>query len=93
MAEEFRPDREHHRFEAWVDGEFVGETTYLLEGDVATFDHTYIEPDRRESGVAGRLVQYAFDEVRREGRWRIRPLCPYVASWSRKHPEYNDLLA
>lgn len=91
-GEEFRHNVADQRFEVWIDGELIGEASYWLHGEVADFDHTFVEPDRRHTGVAARLVQYAFDEVRAAGRWRIRPLCPYVASWVRRHPEYGDLL-
>jgi len=92
MAEEFRHDRDAHRFEAWVDDEFAGEATYVLRGQVAIFDHTYVKPERRHGGLASRLVEYGFDRAREAG-WRIRPSCPYVVDWSRRHTEYADLLA
>ncbi len=92
MAEEFRHNPEEQSFEAWLDGQLIGEVTYTLRGDVASFDHTFVEPEHRHLGVAGRLVQYAFDSVREAGQWRIRAVCPYVTAWSRRHPEYHDLL-
>jgi predicted GNAT family acetyltransferase len=91
-GEEFRHNTANHRFEAWLDGELIGEATYWLHDGVADFDHTFVEPEQRHTGVAGRLVQYAFDEVKAAGRWKIRPVCPYVTSWARRHPEYDDLL-
>ncbi len=93
MTEEFRHNTDEDRFEVWIDGEFVGEATYELDGDVAAFDHTYVEPAFRSTGVAGRLVQHGFDEVRAAGDWKIRPVCPFVVSWVKLHPEYSDLIA
>ena len=92
MAEEFRHNAAEQRFEAWLDGELIGEATYWLQDGVASFDHTFVEPDKRHLGVAGRLVQYAFAQVRAAGQWHIRPVCPYVTAWVRRHPEYHDLL-
>ncbi len=91
-VEELRHNRHRQRFEAWLDGELVGEATYRLTDDVAAFDHTFVEPDRRHLGIAGRLVQYAFDQVRADREWRIEALCPYVKDWVSRHPEYDDLL-
>jgi predicted GNAT family acetyltransferase len=93
MTEEFRHNTDESRFEAWIDDQYVGEATYALAGDVAVFDHTYVDPAYRSSGVAGRLVKHGFDEVRARGEWRIRPLCPFVVSWVKLHPEYQDLIA
>ena len=92
MGEEFRHNAAEQRFEAWLDGELIGEATYLLRDQVASFDHTFVQPDKRHLGVAGRLVQYAFDQVRAAGQWRIRTVCPYVTAWARRHPEYHYLL-
>ncbi len=92
MAKEFRHNVDEQAFEAWLDGELVGEATYQLRDGVAAFDHTFVEPEHRHLGIAGRMVQYAFDEVRAAGQWRIRTVCPYVTAWARRHPEYHDLL-
>ncbi|MEA4945329.1 MAG: GNAT family N-acetyltransferase [Propionicimonas sp.] len=92
MTEEFRHNTDQSRFEAWVDDEFAGEVTYVLSDGIAEFDHTWVEPAHRSTGIAGRLVQYGFDTVRAAGEWRIRPVCPFVASWTKLHPEYQDLV-
>ena len=36
-------------------------------------------------------VRAALDEARRQGL-AVVPLCPYVAGWIRRHPEYAELL-
>lgn len=93
MAEELKHNRAEQRFEAWVDGELLGKATYvLLPGDVAEFDHTYVEDAARGTGLAGRLVRFAFDQVRADGEWTILPTCPYVVAWAERHPEYADVL-
>ncbi|MCA0250836.1 MAG: N-acetyltransferase [Actinobacteria bacterium] len=92
MAEELRHNRDQRRFEAWVDGELTGEMTYALQGDVANFNHTYVADSARGTGLAGRLAQFAFDQVRADGQWTILPTCPYVIAWAKRHREYADLL-
>lgn len=93
MAEELKHNRAQQRFEAWVDGELTGQADYaLLPGDVADFNHTYVDNAARGSGLAGRLVQFAFDQVRTDGEWTILPTCSYVVAWARRHPEYADIL-
>ncbi len=80
------------QYEAWQDGELAGEAHYRLIGTVADFDHTLVPPKLEGQGIAGRLVQYAMDDVRAEDAWTVRPTCPYVAHWFHKHPDYADLL-
>ncbi len=92
MAEEFRHDRALGQFEVTIDGTSAGVTVYLLDGGVADFDHTEVSPAFGGRGVAGRLVQYAMDEVRAAGEWKVRATCPYVQRWFGQHPDYADLL-
>lgn len=82
-----------NRFETWIGDELAGRLEHELHGDVASFDHTIVDPSFEGRGIAGRLVRYALDTVRDEGRWRVHPVCPYVVAWLGKHPGYEDLLA
>lgn len=94
MTEDLRHNRAQQQFEAWVDGELTGRITYtLLPGDVADLEHTIVDESARGTGLAGRLAQFAFDQVRSEAEWTILPTCPYLVSWARRHPDYTDLLA
>jgi predicted GNAT family acetyltransferase len=43
-------------------------------------------------GLAAALVAQALDWARQQGL-RVRPTCSYVASYMRRHPETQDLLA
>jgi hypothetical protein len=42
-------------------------------------------------GIGGRLVAWALEDLRRRGL-RIAVECPFVASYLRRHPEYDDLV-
>lgn len=93
MAEEFRHDREAGAYTVTIDGTPAGVAGYGLDDGVVDFDHTEVSPDFGGRGVAGRLVQYAMDDVRAAGEWKVRASCPYVVQWFGQHPEYADLLA
>lgn len=93
MAEEFRHDRDASQFEVTLDGTPAGVAHYRLSAGVADFDHTVVSPAFGGSGVAGRLVSYAMDEVRAAGEWTVRASCSYVVWWLAHHPEYADLQA
>jgi predicted GNAT family acetyltransferase len=93
MAEVFVHNPVAGRFEAWVDGEFVGELAYVLTDSVAVFESTHVSTGTVVRGLGGRLVQYAFGVVREQGEWRVQPECPYVLSWIEKNPGVRDLLA
>jgi predicted GNAT family acetyltransferase len=93
MSEDIRHNPSQRRYEAWIDDELAGVASYRLEGDVAVFDHTVVEPAFGGRGVAGRLVGFALDDVRAAGQWRVRPACSFVVGFVAKHPDYADLLA
>ena len=84
------PDRE--RYVAEVNGDTAAYTVYhIRHGDIYFFVHTEIEEKYQGQGIARRLVREALDDVRAKGS-TIVPLCPYVAAFIAKNPEYDDLV-
>jgi uncharacterized protein len=79
-----------HRFEAKL-GNATALITYRRRGDRIVFLHTEVPADFEGKGVAGKLVRAALDFAR-ANNLRVVPLCSFVASYIRKHPEYQDLL-
>lgn len=84
------------RFCLQLDG-FEAELTYHLRentGAAATMviDHTGVPDAIGGRGLAGRLVEAAFEHARSQG-WRVLPACSYARVWVERHPEYNDMLA
>jgi predicted GNAT family acetyltransferase len=75
-----------------VDGERIGQTNYDIHGDVIEFTHTEIDPEKREAGMGGELVEGALEHVRTATDYRVVATCPFTASWIEEHPEYQDLL-
>lgn len=81
----------HLRWHAFEDGREVGHLEGERDGDVVALVHTEVDPDQEGKGIAGQLVRTALDEIRAKGQ-KVRPLCPYVKSWIKRHPEYADLV-
>jgi uncharacterized protein len=84
-----RPDQ--LRYEIDVDGEVAGFLLYRIEPGVLELVHTDVDPKWEGKGVGGALVQGALDDVRARGL-KVRPYCPCVAAYIRRHPEYEDLV-
>lgn len=79
------------RFEATVDG-LLCRVDYQQDGSVMRMFHTEVPPALEGRGIASRLVRAAFDYADANDL-RILPLCSYVASYVRRHPETQRLLA
>ena len=80
---------ERSRYEARVDGALAGWAEYRDRGEERTFTHTEVTLEGR--GVGGALARAALDDVRARGL-RAVPMCPFIAAWIRRHPDYADLV-
>ena len=78
------------RFEVELDGH-IAELTYRLVGDRIVFTHTGVPPAFKGKGVGGALARVGLEYARAEGL-NVRPLCPFVAAYIARHPEYGDLV-
>ncbi|MBE2293207.1 MAG: N-acetyltransferase [Xanthomonadales bacterium] len=79
------------RFRLRLDGQEAA-LTYALRAGRMVIEHTVVPEAIGGRGLAGRLVQAAFDQARAEG-WRVVPECSYARVWAGRHPQYADLLA
>ena len=79
------------RYELEVDGVLAGIIRYRVEPGVIVLVHTDVDPAFEGRGLGGRLVAGALDDIRARGL-RVVPLCPFAAAYTRRHPEYADLV-
>ena len=78
------------RFEAKVDNH-VALMHYKRAGDSIIFTHTEVPEALEGHGIASRLAKTALEQARAE-HLAVVPLCPFVASYIRRHPEYQELV-
>jgi len=83
---------EESRYELVRDGRVVSIAEYQLAGNTVAFTHTETVVELRGQGLAGRLIEFALDDVRLVGR-DVIPRCPFVRNFINDHPQYRDLLA
>lgn len=84
-------NEEANRFELFVDGQ-PSLLTYRRFPDRIVFDHTEVPEPLEGHGLAAKLARAALDFAR-ANHLRVIPLCPYVSTFIRKHPEYHDLVS
>nr|WP_309236714.1 GNAT family N-acetyltransferase [Micromonospora sp. S-DT3-3-22] len=85
------PDRE--RFEARDEtGALAGVVTYQLTGAIIAYTHTEVDPAFEGRGVGSTLARAVMDDARSRGR-TVVPICPFLADWLGRHPEYADIVA
>ena len=83
---------DEQRYEARQGSDVVGFIAYRLDPGRMTLIHTEVAPALEGKGIASQLVTEALEDIRRRGLTLV-PICPYVRSYFRRHPEYADLVA
>lgn len=86
-----RRDDARNRYELTVDGQTAVCAFNRLKAAVM-FTHTEVPEALEGRGVGSTLVRGALDDVRAQGL-EVIPLCPFVAAFIRRHPEYLDLVS
>ena len=86
-----RDNPEELRYEALRDGQLVGLIRYRTEPGVIVLVHTEVDEAVEGTGVGSQLVRFALEDIRARGL-RLVPVCPFVAAYLRRHPEYADLV-
>jgi predicted GNAT family acetyltransferase len=79
------------RFEIEIEG-LRALLTYRRFPDRIVLVHTEVPAPLEGRGLAAKLVRTALDFAR-ANHLRVVPACPYVATFLRKHPEYQDLVS
>jgi predicted GNAT family acetyltransferase len=87
-----RDNAEESRYELLRDGRILGEILYRTRGDRIVLLHTEVTSSAEGRGLGSHLVTGALDDIRARDL-RVVPLCPFVAAYIRRHPEYADLVA
>ena len=80
------------RYEIRVGDELAGFAMYRDEAGRRVFFHTEVEPAHEGEGLGRQLVETALGDMRERGT-AVVPLCPFFASFIRRHPEWHDVLA
>lgn len=82
---------EKKRFEVKLNDDWAF-IEYIRAENKMYLTHTEVPPAMEGKGIGSALVKHAFQVLDTEGR-KLVPLCPFVASYVKRHPEYKKLLA
>ena len=75
------------------DGErMIGEAAYHRRDGRIALIHTEVDEALEGRGLGSRWSRRRSTTPRREGL-EVVPLCPFVAAFIERHPEYQDLVA
>jgi predicted GNAT family acetyltransferase len=78
------------RYEARIGDDLAGTAAYMRTPEVIAFIHTEVGDNYEGRGVGSSLARRAMDDARAQGM-RVLAICPLIAGWLARHPEYEDL--
>ena len=79
-----------NRLEISVEGG-LGILRYQIARDAMWLLHVQVPPEARGHGVASELTRTALKLARERGL-KVVPVCSFVATYIRRHPEYQPML-
>ena len=80
------------RYELRLHGRLIGLAAYRRRDTRIVFTHTEVADEFEGRGFARKLAAGALDDARRQS-FEVVPLCPFIASYIARHPDYEELLA
>jgi predicted GNAT family acetyltransferase len=87
-----RRNDDNHRYEAVLDGTVVGFVRFRQRPGQVVLIHTETDQAYEGRGIGSALARGALDDIRTRGE-KVEPQCPFIASYIKRHPEYDDIVA
>lgn len=79
------------RFEVDLGNGQLAIADYERDGNKVILTHTVVPRAFEGKGIAGKLAKAAFEHIRAE-HLRAVPVCSYMITYAKRHPEYADLV-
>jgi predicted GNAT family acetyltransferase len=83
---------ERNRYEAVIDDTVAGFIEYTVANGDRAFTHTEVSDAFEGKGVGSALAKGALEDLRAR-QLKVRPFCPFVAGWIKRHQDYLELVA
>lgn len=74
------------------DGKLVAEVCFpSADEGIVNITRVFVDESQRGQGVAGKLVNLAYDEIKSRGL-KVKPICSYAVSWFERNEDKRDIL-
>ncbi|ANZ57778.1 GNAT family N-acetyltransferase [Fructilactobacillus lindneri] len=88
MKFDFEPGRFYANDEQ---GNLVAEVSFTVEDETIFINHTFVNPDYRGRGLAGKLMLVMIDYAEKQHQ-QIVPVCSFAQTFFARNTKYNHLL-
>ncbi len=86
---EVKHNPEEKRFKVVLEDK-IAMVEYMMGGNNIVFTHTEVPSEFEGMGIANKMAHVALQYAKTEG-YKIQALCPFIAAYVRKHPEYHSI--
>lgn len=84
-------NEEKKQYEFHIDGD-LARIEYMKAQGKIFLTHTEVPAKFEGKGIGSALIKQALDDIQQKGLTLV-PLCPFVAAYINRHPEYNTLIS
>ncbi|PKA82273.1 hypothetical protein ATE92_0400 [Ulvibacter sp. MAR_2010_11] len=84
-------NKDKKRFETKVEGK-TAFIEYIRAQESVYLTHTEVPKELEGKGIASSMVKQVLIQIKEEGN-KLVPLCPFVAAYVKRHPEWKEILA
>ncbi len=94
MAHELQKDEQnkYYYFDLGNQEKAICEYIYVPQQNKIFLTHTEVPRDQENKGIASELVHDVLEQIKKEDDLTLVPLCPFVAAYIKRHPEYTELV-
>jgi len=78
------------QYEFHLDG-FIPRIEYIKAKDNIYLTHTEVPKELEGKGIASILIKMALEDIEKK-KLTLIPLCPFVAMYIKRHPEWRKLV-
>ncbi len=91
MEVKIKENKEKKRFEAEVENK-LALIEYIRAEDKMYLTHTEVSSELEGKGIASSMAKQVLQQIKDENL-KLVPLCPFIASYVKRHPEWKEILA
>lgn len=89
---ELRRNEDRGRFELEVEGHIAFIEHIITKENIVFLTHTEVPRALEGKGVGSAIVSKTLQWIK-EKSYPLAPLCPFVAAYIKRHPEWKEILA
>ncbi len=83
-------NQEENQYEFHID-ENIAKIEYIKAQNKIFLTHTEVPKELEGRGIGSLLIKKVFEDIQKQ-ELTLVPLCPFVASYIKRHPEWKELV-